>query len=297
MRTPGLDILLGLIVLAAGCERPASPPPASVPDAPRSFDTRGVVREIAGDRRTAVIRHGEIPGYMPKMTMELNVREPAELEGIAPGDEITFRLHADATTHWIDTIRRVGRAAVATANEPPLFVPEEAPELQPGEAMPDAEFLSEDGRPLRLADFRGRAVALTFFFTRCPLPDFCPRMNGHFRDARQLLLAQANAPTNWHFLCVSFDADFDQPSVLKSYGNAYRDGNPDRWTFASASPATLARLAPRLDLMVTREQGGFSHNLRTVVIDPAGRIYRQFDGNDWTPQELAAALADAAARR
>lgn len=292
MLIPNLWFAATLIV--GGCGRNPVPTPAVGPEAGRSYDTRGVVRNVAPDRRKAVIRHEEIPGYMPKMTMELNIYEPTELEGIAAGDEITFRLHANAETHWIDSVRRVGGAAATAAAETPLYVPEETAELKPGDLVPDAEFLSEDGQPLRLDGFRGRAVAFTFFFTRCPLPDYCPRMNAHFRDARDLLLARANASTNWQFLCVSFDAEFDKPSVLKGYANAFRAGNPDRWAFAAANPATLARLAPRLDLMVTREGGGFGHNLRTVVLDPQGRIHRQFDGNDWTPQELADAVADAA---
>ncbi len=291
-----LFCLSGLVVgLAAGCGRSPAPPTTATPnEGLRSFDTRGVVRQVAADHRTAVIRHEEIPGYMPKMTMELNVRDPAELAGIQVGDEITFRLHASAETHWIDGIRRVGRAQTVAAAATPLFVPEAAPELKPGNPVPDAEFLDEHGRTVRLSDFRGRAVAFTFFFTRCPLPDYCPRMNAHFRDARNLLLARTGAPTNWQFLCVSFDAEFDRPAVLARYARAYRGENPDRWLFAVAAPATLARLAPRLDLMISREGGGFSHNLRTVVLDPQGRIFRQFDGNAWSPAELAEALATAA---
>lgn len=299
---PSALVLLSaaVLVLASGCGRPpaaaadtaAAPGTASAAGV-RSFDTRGVVREIAPDRGTAVIRHEEIPGYMPRMTMELNVRTPAELEGISAGDEITFRLHADEETHWIDTLRRVGTAAVATTTDVPLFIPEEAPEARPGDVLPDASFRSESGAPVRLSDFRGRAVAFTFFFTRCPLPDYCPRMNTAFRDARDLLLQRAGAPTNWQFLCVSFDAAYDQPQVLRTYANAFRGGRPDGWLFASAGPDVLARLAPRLDLMVTREVGGFSHNLRTVVLDPEGRIFRQFDGNDWTAAQLADALVEA----
>jgi protein SCO1/2 len=293
---PYLLLLIVLVPgLTAGCGRaPAPPSPVAADEGRRSYDTRGVVREIAADRRTAVIRHEEIPGYMPKMTMELNVRDPAELADIHVGDEITFRLHADAQTHWIDGIRRVGRAPPVEPAATPLFVPEEAPELKPGEPVPDAEFLDEHGRTVRLSDFRGRAVAFTFFFTRCPLPDYCPRMNAHFRDARALLLARSEAPTNWQFLCVSFDAEFDRPAVLSRYARAYRGENPDRWLFAAAAPATLARLAPRLDLMVTREAGGFSHNLRTVVLDRQGCIFRQFDGNAWSPADLAEALVSAA---
>ena len=294
MITRALPTLALVLTLTCGCDSRHSPSP-TVPGE-RVFDTRGVVRDIAPGGRTAVIRHEEIPGYMPRMVMELTVRDTNELAGVSVGDEITFRLHATEETHWIDTIRRVGIARSEPGPSEPLFVAQPVPELGPGDALPDATFQSETGAQVRLADYRGQALAFTFFFTRCPLPDYCPRMNRNFSQARQLLLQRADAPTNWQFLCVSFDAAFDRPAVLAGYAKAFRGDDTNRWLFAAARPDVLAELAPRLDLMVTREAGSFAHNLRTVVLDPQGRIHRQFDGNEWTPQELADAVVDAAAR-
>jgi protein SCO1/2 len=137
-------------------------------------------------------------------------------------------------------------------------------------------------------------LAFTFLFTRCPLPDFCPRMSQNFAETRKLLLNTSGGPTNWQFLSISFDPEFDQPAVLSSYANYFREGNPDRWLFAAASTNTIASLAPHLDLMVVRDSSGISHNLRTVVLDPQGRIFRQFDGNQWPPQKLAEAMLVAA---
>jgi len=112
------------------------------------------------------------------------------------------------------------------------------------------------------------------------------------------MLAKTGAATNWQFLSVSFDPDFDRPEILSAYANAYRAGNADRWRFAAAPTKTLVELAPQLDLMIRRDpDGGISHNLRTVVLDPQGRIARQLDGNDWTPQQLADALLEAASLR
>ena len=290
-RVSGFGFLLALLL--AGCDRPPAPGSAGTT---RSFDTRGVVREIAPDQSKAVIRHEEIPGYMPKMTMELTVRRPVELRGISVGDEVTFRLHATDDTHWIDTLRRVGRAPEEPPTLTPFLTPKFAQELKPGDELPDAEFLSESGQPIHLKDFRGRALAITFFFTRCPLPDYCPRMNKHFREARDLLLVRPNAPTNWTFLCVSFDAGFDTPAVLRSQAQFYRGTNTTGWLFASASQEVLSDVAPGIDLMVMKEGESFSHNLRTVVLDPQGRIFKQFDGNQWTPEQLADAMTEAARR-
>jgi protein SCO1/2 len=259
--------------------------------------TRGVVREIAPDGRKIVIRHEAITNYMPAMTMEFIVRDTNELRGVAAGDTITFRLMATEDTHWID---RIARVASGTTNNSASAWPgarvTTIVELKPGDLLPDFDLLAEDGRRIHFSDFRGKALALTFFFTRCPLPDFCPRMGKNFARARELILATANAPTNWQFLSISFDPEFDQPALLASYASFYRAGNADRWLFAAAPTNVLAELAPRLDLMVRRETGGsISHNLRTVVLDGQGRIHRQFDGNEWTAEQLAREVVRASA--
>ena len=258
----------------------------------RAFETRGIVREIAPNRKKAVIRHEEIPGYMPRMTMELNVREPRELEKIKVGDEVLFTLVATEDQHWIERIRKTGkREDKPAAPAPKLAI---VPDLKPGDEVPDFEFMAEDGHKLRLKEFRGRSLAFTFFFTRCPIPEFCPRMSKSFAAARELMLQRTAGPTNWQFLCLSFDADFDKPVVLAGYASAYRGTNKTGWLFGAVQPDALARVARGLDFSVTKEEGGFSHNLRTVVLDGQGRIHRQFDGNDWTPAQLAAALTEAA---
>jgi protein SCO1/2 len=160
--------------------------------------------------------------------------------------------------------------------------------------MPDFEFLAETGKSVKFSDYRGSALAFSFFFTSCPLPEYCPRMNQNFAAARRLLIADTNAPANWQLLCISFDPAFDKPEILSSYAGIYREGNADRWLFVAASTNTLAELAPRVDLSLWREKGTISHNLRTVVLDRSGKIFRQFDGNEWTAQQLADALSEAA---
>lgn len=260
-------------------------------------DVRGVVREIDPDRRKVVVSHEAIANYMPAMTMGFLVRDTNELSRVVAGDTITFLLTTTQDTHWIHSIQKTSHAIILPSGAPQhANASGKATELKPGDLLPDCELLAEDGSHIRFSDLRGKAIAFTFFFTRCPLPDYCPRMNGNFSKARRILLDATNAPANWQFLSISFDPDFDQPAALASYANFYRKGNTDRWLFAAASTNTLAALAPRLDLMITREGGSISHNLRTVLLDPSGRIYRQFDGNAWTPQDLVQALLEAAGK-
>jgi len=262
----------------------------------RSFHARGIVRELAADGHTVVVRHEDIPGFMPKMTMAFNVRDAGELRGIHAGDAITFNVKATEDDSWIEHIRRASTndmAALPPA-DPASSMLLHAAQMKVGDVLPDAELLAEDGRTIRLSDFRGRALAFTFIFTRCPLPNFCPRMNQNFSRARDLLLERSSGPTNWQFLSISFDAEFDKPGVLNRYAYSYRGKNTDRWLFAAAPTNVMSAMAAQLDFRFANEGGSFLHNLRTVVIDPQRRVYHQFDGNTWKADQLAQALTDAA---
>jgi protein SCO1/2 len=288
-----LDYFILILLLAiAGC-KPESATPAAGSAGIKFYDAHGVIRQIAADRHSASIQHDAIAGYMPAMTMGFPVKDTNELNGIAPSDEITFKLAVAKNEDWLEDIRFVSHRIENVTNGV-VMVHETMPELKPGDLLPDCELTDENGGRIRFSDFHGRALAFTFFFTRCPLPDYCPRMNKNFAETRRLLLNTPDAPTNWQFLSISFDPDFDQPEMLASYAIFFRDNNPDRWRFAAASTDAIARLAPQLDLMVMRDSTGISHNLRTVVLDPQGRIAHVFDGNEWTPQLLADTILQAA---
>src|SRR5208283_2339775 len=263
--------LVLLLVVMAGCKPKAAAPEAGA----KAYAARGIVRQIADDRHNVTIQHEAIPGYMSAMTMDFPVKNTNELNGISAADEITFKLMVGETDSWIESIHLVAHHAENAANNTRIFqVP--PTELKPGDPLPDCELVAEDGSPVRFSDFRGRVVAFTFFFSRCPLPDYCPRMSKNFSETRKLILSTPNAPTNWLLLCISFDPEFDKPEVLSSYAGFYRNGDSNHWLFAAAPSNSLARLAPGLDLMIMRIGGNImSHNLRTVVLDPQGRIYRQ----------------------
>ena len=258
----------------------------------KKYSAHGVVERISPDFRTVTIHHQAIPNYMMEMTMDFNVKNTNELIGILPKDEITFTLVVSENDEWVENIRRVGHSIETNGMSMPMDMSGsmQMNELKPGDQLPDYELTSEDGKQIRISDFRGKAVAFTFFFTRCPLPDYCPRMNRNFKEARDILLAEANAPTNWEFLSISFDPGFDTSEVLAQYARYYRGDNPDRWLFVSAPTNVLAEAGSELDLMIMREGSNISHNLRTVVLDTHGNIFRQFDNNQWTPSQLAEAM-------
>lgn len=262
----------------------------------KSYPAKGIVEKITPDRHTVTIDTDQIPGYMDKMTMDYPVPHTNDLMGISPGDIIRFTLVVSSNSDWINDIHCTGHSNSEMTNNMPMQMnmSQDIPELGTGDMLPDGVLTTEEGREIHFSDFRGKALAFTFFYTRCPLPTYCPLMNRNFADARDLLLSMPNAPTNWEFLSISFDPDNDTPQVLAAYGGFYRHGNSSHWLFASASKKTLATLAPALDLMVIHQGSAISHNLRTVVLDSRGRIYHQFDGNQWTPKQLSQAMMQAA---
>ena len=164
-----------------------------------------------------------------------------------------------------------------------MSLPVLAKELSVGDSVPDCTLLDSNGKPLRLSDFRGRALAMTFIFTRCPLADYCPRLSAHFKAAQQELMKAGG--DNWKLLTLSFDPKHDTPAQLALYAEAH-GADTARWTFATAELEEVMRFGSAFGLTVTTKDGLIDHNMRTVVIDPAGRVQHVFKDGDWTPSEL-----------
>jgi protein SCO1/2 len=152
--------------------------------------------------------------------------------------------------------------------------------------------VDQDGAPLPLSDLRGTAVALTFIFTRCPLPDYCPRMSHHFAELEKRLAAEPALHAATNLLSVSFDTEHDTPEVLTAYARRYAEPPFRHWRFATGDPDEVRRLADFSGLDYQKDGESFVHNLRTVVIDPQGRVAEVLRGNDWQPEDLLAILTE-----
>ena len=299
-------LVLGGLGLAA-CGPAGNPDPRgttnAVPAAPTTYAVKGVIKELLPNGRTARITHEAIPGYMEAMTMPLDVKDTNELKGLQAGDQVAFRMVVTPTDGWIDQVRKIGEPtnlvalASATNGPPPRGTLRPVPQVEPlavGDPIPDYKFTNQFGQPLSLHQYRGQVLAFTFIFTRCPFPTFCPRMNLNFEQAQRLLKKTPNAPTNWHFLSLSFDPEFDTPAVLKSYAERV-NYDPRQWTFATSDLWTIDGITEQFGLQFWREGSDLpNHNLRTVVLDPRGRIHQVFNGQEWQPAELVDSMLAAA---
>ncbi|PYI82378.1 MAG: hypothetical protein DME26_17860, partial [Verrucomicrobia bacterium] len=174
----------------------------------KTYQVKGVVQELKPQQKTVVIQHEKIPGYMDAMTMPFEVKDLKELAGLQPGDTVAFRMIVTKKEGWIDQIKKL---ASATPVPTPPKLPDstrivrEVEPLNIGDVVANYPFTNELGQAVSLDQFRGRAVAITFIFTRCPFPSFCPRMTSHFATVQNKLKSISNAPTNWHLLTITFD--------------------------------------------------------------------------------------------
>jgi protein SCO1/2 len=266
---------------------------------PRVFQAQGIIQELDPDGKTVVIQHEAIPGYMAAMTMPFVDKNPTELVGLRHGDSITFRLNVTSTNGWIDHVTKTGVVQVIEAGSSgtTIQVVRDVPALEVGDELPSYHFTNELGRVVSTSQFRGQALAFTFFFTRCPYPNFCPYVSRGFEEAQKKLMAMTNAPANWHLISVSFDPEYDTPAILKAYADLH-DFDPARWDFVTGDPADLTAFGSQVGEYFGHDgAGGINHNLRTVVVDARGRIQRIIQGNTWTSDELVAEIVKAAAAK
>jgi protein SCO1/2 len=289
MTRASLFLLLALAAaLLPACRREA--PPAGG----NRYPLKGKVVEVDVANRKVTIAHEDIPGFMPAMTMPFVVleKDAARLQGVAPGDEVTATLVAPDSRYWLEDL-----VVVRKGTPDPNATPgPRAHEAHPGDALPDVALVDQDGKALRLAHYRGKAVALTFVFTRCPLPEFCPLLMKKFAAAHATLAGDPGLAARTRLLTISFDPVHDTPDVLRAFGKPFQKTTPPftHWSLATGKDEAIRAFGGALGLDYVEESRSFTHNLRTAVLDREGKLRRLFRGSDWTPEELVAELKAAA---
>jgi protein SCO1 len=255
-----------------------------------TFPLRGRIVAVDTAARTLTVAHEAIPDYMTAMTMPFKVKERNLLRGLGAGDTITATLAVSRIESWLEGIAVTGKGVPERTLSAGEIIT--AHIVRTGEMFPDASLLNQDGRSIRFADFRGKVLALTFIYTRCPLPDFCIRMSSHFARVQKVLASEPALRGKWHLISVSFDPVFDRPARLRRYAATY-GADLATWDFATdadTAGGTVRQIADGLGLMYDDDQGLIAHNLRTVLIDPRGALLRVINGNEWLPDDFAAEM-------
>lgn len=261
--------------------------PAPAVTGPREFTFRGVVKGVEPEEGIVSIDHEDIPGLMPAMLMDFKPEDRSLLEDVLAGDEVEGRLEAsydsEGKLSGLDLVGLVvTRPAVA---EPPPPLPPAVARLEPGQPVPDFSMNTQDGQRLTLSELRGKIVVLTFVYTRCPLPDFCPLMDRRFAELAEMSGRTMERAGRVRLLSVSFDPEHDTPEVLARHA-LRTGGRPPLWTYAVASHEELRKVAEPLGLQYAPTGREIRHGLSTSVIGPDGTLVRLENNNTWTAASL-----------
>lgn len=253
----------------------------------KRFDFKGKVIVVEPEKHLVTVSHEDIKGYMPGMTMPFAVKNEADLQILAPNDEITATLVVDGKHSWLEDLIITRQSATAPAM-PGVKMAKE------GDEVPNFTLLNQDNRAIHIKDYRGKTLLLTFIYTRCPVPDYCTLMSDNFAQIDRALGQNQELYGKTHLLSISIDPEYDTPKVLRSYGAAhterYQDETFAHWEFAGGTKEQVKEIAQFFGLTYFPEKDQIIHALRTVIINPDGKVAKIYGGNDWKPEEIVEAM-------
>lgn len=237
---------------------------------------------------------------MDAMAMSYKIKPPAVLSQLVPGDSISAEVvvqpggNAGMPDYWLENVKVTAHSKASPAAPTAQHIP------APGDVVPDFSFTNQDGKRILLQQYRGEVLLITFIYTRCPFPDYCPRMSSNFAKIYKQLGANPSL-AGIRLLSVSFDPEHDTPKVLRDYAYSVAHTHDAalfrRWQFAAPTKADLARMADFFGLVYKPENGLITHTLSTTVIGPNGKIVSWHHGNDWQVSDLIKDASGAVKRK
>lgn len=271
----------------------------SQPKVAKRHPFTGRVVSIDALGKSAAIENDNLPGVMDPMTMVYTIKPQETLKQLSPGDSISadFIIEPDddngRNDSWLENVKVTAHGKPTSAPAASLHMP------APGEDVPDFSFTNQNGKRISLQQYRGETVLITFIYTRCPFPDFCPRMSSNFAEIYKQV-GTSPVLAHAHLLSISFDPEHDTPKVLRDYGfrvaHTHEAALFSRWEFAVPAAADLPRITDFFALTVKPEGGMITHNLSTAVIGPDGKIVKWYHGSDWQVSDLIRDATGAVAR-
>ncbi len=259
--------------------------------AAKRYDLQGRVVAVDAANHELTIAHGDIPGFMEAMTMPYLVSSGNDwvFRAIAPGDQIHATLVVSDRAELQDISFSKGSDTAGDGTSQ-LHIP------QPGEEVPDFTLTNQSGETIHFKQFQGKPLLLTFIYTRCPFPDYCPRMSSNFAQVLRQLQKNPKAFAESQLLSISIDPEHDKPAALRSYGERYVgrvDPSFRHWQFASGAPEQVRKAANFFGLAYNTKDGQIVHGLSTVLIGKDGKVFKVYSGGTCKPDDVAADMVAA----
>ena len=274
--------LAAVAILVSGCQKSA-----------KRYHLKGQVLSKKNVTNEVEVKHDAIPNFMPAMTMTYKVPDSNAVQGVQPGDaiEADVVVPTNGGDYWLDdvVITNGPQGPIKAALAPRL--------LMPGDSIPDVALTNQDGRTLHLNQLKGKAVLVSFIYTRCPQPTFCPRTSSQFAFIQDELAKNPKDYEKTHLLSITLDPSYDTAPVLKKYGLAYMNNDASgfvHWDFASTATSDLSKLAQAFGLEYFQQDNQIVHSMNTVLLGPDGNVAKSWEGNEWKTGDALAALQEAA---
>jgi protein SCO1/2 len=280
-------VLIGCLAFSLlSCGRSTGPGKST-----QQYETRGIVRGFSPDRQMIEIQHENIPDFMPSMTMPFVTHDSKEIVDLKAGDAISFRITVTQKDLWVDNVKKIQREDVHVAEPKPTLAvsAKDGARLKEGDEMPPFSLTNQNGERISLDTFRGQPFVLTFVFTRCPVPNFCPRMSNNFEELQTAIKTGSGALAKTRLLSITLDPQFDTPQVLNAYAASHQ-ADAKVWTFGTGHEREIDALTRAFSVYRQTEGGTISHGLATALINRDGNIDKIWRGNGWTPTEVTQAI-------
>ncbi len=240
-----------------------------------TYPVDGIVLAVDPASHTMLVSHRPIPHYMPAMVMPFRVDDPGVLDALYPGARVAFDLVVDARRSLARNVRKSGA--------PDAAIPAPKEQIHIGDLLPDFRLTDQFGRPVDPASLRGKVVAIDFIYTRCPLPDVCPRLSANFAALQRHFHAQLT--NDLVLLSVTVDPEFDTPAVLADY--ARRWAAEAAWHFLTGGGTSgPGPLAAALGEVYWSDEGSIGHNSTTSIVGRDGRLAAFVEGSNYRVDQL-----------
>ncbi len=273
-----VTLLMACVCIASSCRGTSNE---------KRYDLKGKVVVVEPDKHLVTVSHEDVKGLMPAMTMPFTVHNESDLQILAPDDEITATLVVDGAHAWLENLI-IARQSANPSAMPAIVMAKE------GDEVPNFTLRNQDDREIRIHNYRGKALLLTFIYTRCPVPEYCTLMSNNFAQIDRELGQDPELYGKTHLLSISIDPEYDTPKVLRSYGAAhterYQNETFAHWEFASGTSEQVKEIAQYFGLTYFPEKDQIVHALRTVIVNPDGKIAKIYSGNEWKTEEIVAEI-------
>jgi protein SCO1/2 len=270
----GYSLILCLLLTLAGCK-----------GSPTTYTLTGRVISKQLATQQLIVDNDDIPGFMSAMTMPYKVKDPDGFQKVQPADVIRANVIVGKPGEfWLEHLAVIGKATKQPQVE--LAAPQV---LMIGDNVPDVPLLNQDGKTLHFGQLKGKLVLLTFIYTRCPFPDFCPLLSTKFAAIQKELAKNPDEYKKTHLISITLDPKFDLPPVLHAYGLPYLDHDPkgfEHWDFVSTTPADLLKLTGSFGLAYSEKNSQINHSLNTILLAADGTVADMWPGNEWQTSEV-----------